>query len=269
MNTALLTGLISVSLYGIATLYVAMRLFGKREVSKGLFLGLGVAALLFHTISVQQLIFTTEGVNLGIFRIGSLVGWLAIVVAILTSIVRPFENITATAYPVAIVTVVLSISFGSNYTPRTDLTAEMTSHILLSILAYSVLAIAVGQAVLIAAQNYQLKHKQTLGIIQVLPPLQTMESVLFEIIWIGMAFLSLAIASGFLFLEDIFAQQVAHKSFFSIVAWFVFGVLLWGRHKMGWRGKTAIRWTLSGFVLLMIGFFGSKVVLEIILSPQP
>ena len=78
--------------------------------------------------------------------------------------------------------------------------------------------------------------------------------------------LSASLASGFYFLEDMFAQKLAHKTVLSILAWFAFGVLLWGRWRFGWRGRTAIRWTLTGFGVLALGYFGSKAVLELILA---
>lgn len=82
----------------------------------------------------------------------------------------------------------------------------------------------------------------------------------------GFALLSLALVSGFVFLDNIFAQQMVHKTVLSIAAWAVFGILLWGRWRYGWRGRTAIRWTLSGFTALVLAYFGSKVVLELILN---
>ena len=70
---------------------------------------------------------------------------------------------------------------------------------------------------------------------------------------------------GVLFLEDIFAQHLVHKTVLSLTAWLVFAVLLWGRFQFGWRGRTAIRWTLSGFAVLLLAYFGSKFVLELVL----
>lgn len=104
------------------------------------------------------------------------------------------------------------------------------------------------------------------GFIQLLPPLQTMETLLFEMIWAGLILLSISIVSGLIFLDNIFAQHLVHKSVLSISAWLTFAVLLWGRHQSGWRGITAIRGTLIGFALLLLAYFGSKLVLEIILQ---
>jgi ABC-type uncharacterized transport system permease subunit len=93
-----------------------------------------------------------------------------------------------------------------------------------------------------------------------------MEGLMFEMIGIGFALLTLALLTGVLFLEDIFAQHLVHKTVLSICAWGVFAILLWGRWRFGWRGRTAIRWTVGGFVFLMLAYFGSKLVLELILG---
>jgi ABC-type uncharacterized transport system permease subunit len=98
------------------------------------------------------------------------------------------------------------------------------------------------------------------------PPVQTMEALLFELIWAGEILLTLSLLSGFLFYDDLFAQKLVHKVVFSLVAWAVYAILLWGRHFQGWRGNKAIRWTWAGFSAILLGFIGSKFVVEFILS---
>ena len=92
-----------------------------------------------------------------------------------------------------------------------------------------------------------------------------MESLLFEMIAAGFILLTLALISGFAFLQNMFAQHLVHKTVLSTLAWLVFGGLLLGRFRYGWRGRTAIIWTLSGFVILILAYFGSKAVLELML----
>ena len=92
-----------------------------------------------------------------------------------------------------------------------------------------------------------------------------MESLLFEVLATGQILLSMALLTGFLFLDDLWAQHVAHKTILSLVAWFIFTILLYGHYRLGWRGRTAIRWTLWGFGNLALAFFGTKMVLELLL----
>jgi len=85
-------------------------------------------------------------------------------------------------------------------------------------------------------------------------------------LWTGIALLSISIISGFAFLDDMFAQRVVHHTVLSSAAWVMYTGLLVGHRLLGWRGTTAVRWTLIAFVLLLLGYFGSKFVLEIVLQ---
>ena len=143
---------------------------------------------------------------------------------------------------------------------------ELLFHVLSSLIAYSLLALAATHAVVLSIQNSYLHSHQPGGIVKFLPPLKNMESLLFDTIVFGFICLSVSLASGLIFLENMFDQQIAHKTILSITAWFVFAILLIGRWFFGWRGRTAIRWTLAGFISLMLSYFGSKFVLEILLA---
>jgi len=143
---------------------------------------------------------------------------------------------------------------------------ELRLHVVVSILAYAMLTLATIQALVLALQDRNLRSHHPGGLMRALPPLQTMESLLFEMIGLGFILLTFSLLSGFIYLDDMFAQHVAHKTLLSLIAWIVFAALLWGRYRFGWRGTTAIRWTLSGFVLLMLAYFGSKAILELVLQ---
>ena len=136
---------------------------------------------------------------------------------------------------------------------------------MISVVAYSLIMLGAIQALLLAYQDYSFRTHNPGGFIRYLPPMHDMETLLFQFLGFGFVCLSASLLTGFLFLEDIFAQHLVHKTVLSIVAWFILAVLLFGRFQFGWRGKTAIRWTLSAFAFLMLAYFGSKLVLEFIL----
>lgn len=270
MLYSLLSGSLAIAAYSLATLYSARELYSTRELEQKpiahLWLSaIGVIAIGFHALSAFRLVFTPSGIDLGLSATLSLSTWIAALLFILAGYFRPIGNAGIVIYPVAGLSILLSLLFNSQYQPRAHIEWGISLHILFSITAYSLLAVAFTQSILLALQNRELKRKHTHGLIQHLPPLQTMESVLFEILWLGVVLLSLAIVSGFLFVDDFFAQHLAHKTFFSICAWAIFAILLWGRHRLGWRGKTAVRWTNTGFIFLALGYLGSKFVLELIL----
>lgn len=139
-------------------------------------------------------------------------------------------------------------------------------HVLLSLLAAGLLTLAAAQALTLAVQDRLLHRHSPHPFGLALPPLLTMEQLLFLLIGLGFFLLSLALLSGLLFVDDLMAQHLAHKTLLSVVAWVLFGSLLWGRWRRGWRGRTAVRWTLAGYTVLVLAYFGSKLVLEQILS---
>ncbi len=264
---SLLLNSLAAAIYLLAGLYLFWKLRQGEEPNRQRLLATVAIGLVVHGLGLQQLIHLGGAVELGFFRVSSLLFWVINALVLVSSLRKPLHNLFILLLPLSALGVLVSILASSSGHPLV-LDYALASHVLLSVLAYSLLTIATLQALLLAWQNHQLKHHHPTGRVRLLPPLQTMEVLLFEILWAGYVMLTLSILSGFLFLEDIFAQHLAHKTVFSLAAWVIYSVLLWGRHQLGWRGYTAIRWTLGGFLLLMLAYFGSKLVLELILG-QP
>ena len=226
---------------------------------------LAVPALLAHLLSWSTAVFRAGGLDLGLFNAASLFFWVIALVAWAASWRAPLANLLPVLYLLAIVSTLSALFLHTGYAPRTAVGWGVGSHILFSLLSYSILGIAALQAVALALLIRRLKHRRLHGLVAVMPPLQTMEDLLFRLIWTGELLLTLSIVTGALFLEDIFAQHLAHKTVLSIVAWLLFAVLLLGRSRLGWRGITAVKWTVAGFALLILAYFGSKLVLELVL----
>jgi len=230
----------------------------------GLFL-LVVAALVLHMLVLLQKFIGSEGLNFGIFNAISLLAWLIALLLLVAMLSRPVENLGIIVFPLAALAMGLDYNFTTEHFVDSD-NFTLKLHILISILSYSVFTIAAIQAVLLAIQDQHLHNKHPGGFIRALPPLQTMEALLFQMLVVGFILQSLSLLSGFAFLEDMFAQHLVHKTVLSLMAWGIFAVLLWGRWKFGWRGKMAIRSTLGGFVLLLLAYVGSKLVLEVMIG---
>lgn len=223
-------------------------------------------ALLAHGGAVAGMLFPGGTLNLGLFQIGALMAWTMVAVMVLLGLRRPLDTLFVVLFPVAALALTAALSFESRYVAPENPGEGFALHVILALLAYSVLAVAVAQSLFLAWQERALRRRRARWVLKTLPPLETMETVLFECVALGLLLLTLTLVTGGIFLEDLFAQQVVHHTVLSIASWMVFGILLVGRHRLGWRGRTAIRWTLSGFFLLVLAYFGSKLVLEVILS---
>ncbi len=227
-------------------------------------LSTGLLAMLLHAWLVYRGLFTPEGINVGFFIILSLVGWLVSLLLLLVTVRQRVESLGVFVFPFAALMVLLQMLDLEGPVLK-QLGGGLQFHIIASIIAYSLLSVAAVQAVLLYIQDSHLHNKHPGGFIRTLPPLETMENLLFRMIGLGFIVLSISLLSGLFYLEDILGQHMVHKTVLSVIAWVLFAVLLFGRWRFGWRGRTAIRWTISGFVMLMLAYFGSKFVIELVL----
>jgi ABC-type uncharacterized transport system permease subunit len=183
------------------------------------------------------------------------------------------DSLRVLVLPCAAVAVVLPALFPGSLVPLQDKPMLYGWHIAVAIMAYSSLTIAAFHAVLMAVQEASL-HTPPGGrpgwfaaMIERLPALLTMERLLFRLIAFGFALLTLTVLSGVFFSEELFGRAMKwdHKTIFTMLSWLLFGLLLAGRRWRGWRGRTALSFTLSGFATLLLAYVGSRFVLEVVL----
>jgi len=170
------------------------------------------------------------------------------------------------ALPLAAVVLILEWAIPMRSFLLTDVSAGTTVHIISSVLAFGVFTIAGVYALFIALIDYFLRRHHLNPWVRTLPPLETLERLLFQLIGIGFILLTVSLISGTAFVSDLFAQHLVHKTILSLLAWIIFGFLLLGRWRYGWRGRYAVKLTLAGLFILVLSYFGSKIVLELILD---
>jgi len=258
--------LIASGLYVTAAALLSRRLAtgrGRRE--PGL-VAAGVA-LLAHAIALGVMLARDGGLTLGLFNSASIIGWLMALMLVVTAPRRPIADLGIAVFPIAAGAALADSLVSNSHPPADPFAGGIEIHVGLAILAHAVLGLTAAQAAVVAIQDHHLRHHRPGGFIRQLPALQTMEILQFSLLRLGFALLTCGLITGAVFVEDLLAQHLVHKTVLSIAAWVVFGVLLWGHYRYGWRGQTATRGILAGFAVLAVGFFGSKIVLEFILQP--
>lgn len=259
--------IIAISFYAIATLQLIRRLSRRdAQTAKLPVILIGFVAIIAHALMLQRHIATDHGLNFGFSNMISLATWFVAGLLLLSSLRKPIENLGIMILPLAALSLTIQVTLPTVHLLSPHEGRGLGVHILFSILAYSLLGMAAVQAVLLSIQERHLHNRHPGGVIRALPPMETMETLLFQMLIVGFVLQTMSLISGFVYLEDMFAQHLAHKTILSIIAWTIFAILLWGHWKHGWRGRTAVRWTLSGFFTLLLAYFGSKYVLEIILK---
>ena len=227
---------------------------------------LWVFAMAVHGMALFHLLYTSQGLDMAFFKSASLVSLIMVFFLFLSCRRNPLEILASVILPLtAVLLLIAYFSTNQHIIPIATRTGVQV-HIVLSLLAYSLLSFAALQAVVLAWQDHQLRKNPSHFLIACLPPLDAMEAFLLTLINSGFVLLSAGIITGWLYHEDIFAQHLAHKTVFAIIAWLIFAVLIGGRQLYRWRGTRIVHLTILGIFFLVLAYFGSKLVLEYILQ---
>ena len=248
--------------YLVASALLARPLLGRGEAPPKLPSAIATIAVLAHA---GVLLGAHRGaLDLHFFAALSLTAWVVAALTLLVNLARPVAAIGVVVFPLSALLVALD-GFVAPPTFPQPMDWQIKLHVTVALLAFSVLSIAAVLALLLAVQERALRHRHLGPWLRALPPLTLTETLLFRLIGAGFALLTLTLVTGALFVDNLFGQHLVHKTVLSIVAWLIFGALLYGRWRHGWRGRRAVNLTLSGMALLLLAFFGTKAVLELIL----
>ena len=206
----------------------------------------------------------TTSLTLSLLGVSNLVACVMVAVIALSALRVRAENLLLLCLPLAAANLLAMALLPEGRTQPITLDSLQIGHILLSISAYAALMTAALQSILIGVQERRLRAPQR-GLLGVLPPMESMENLFISVLWLGLGLLTLSIATGMLFLQDVFGQRLVHHTVLTTLSWLVYAGFLAGHHFFGWRGVTGVRWNLAAFTLLLLGYLGSKFVLEYLL----
>lgn len=256
------TALAAIAAYLIATQRLVRHVYAPDTTRQAGLLVAGIGALLHFAVHGDAWR-SSGGVDMHFFAALSLVGLGMAALTLLAPLSRRLDALGVVVFPTAAATLLLYALFGKDSASTLDWRIQL--HAFLALLAYAALALAALLSIMLWLQERALRKRRFTGLLRALPPLTQLETLLFRTIGAGFGLLTLALVSGVLFVEDLLAQHLAHKTALSALAWLVFGTLLLGRWRYGWRGRRATALTLAAMALLGLAFFGSKFVLEILL----
>jgi ABC-type uncharacterized transport system permease subunit len=257
---SIMTAIMASAMYLLSSYYLSRCIRGDIPAGTSLRVPILVAAamgLVLHTISLTLNLFTQEAMLFSFGNALSLIGWIGVFSLLLISLNKPTETLGVFIFPLGALVTFMPYFFDTTST----ISYALGSHIVISIFAYSLLGLAAAQAILFSIQEKRFQQRKLSQLIHALPPLQMMEKTLVQLVVIGFIVLSFGIASGAYFIEDFFAQKLAHKTFFSLLAWFTYAYFLIGHYRFGWRGQTAAKFTLGAYVFLLMSFIGTQLIL--------
>jgi len=175
---------------------------------------------------------------------------------------HPLVDSGLIAFPLTALIVLLGSLLPQASMPLENMSPGTRIHVLSSVSAFGFLGIATVYALFISMLDRYLRRNKMTAISQALPALDILESLLMRLVFVGFILLSVVLVTGLIYVDNLLAQHLIHKTVLSFVAWAIYGVLLLGRWRVGWRGRTAVRLTLAATAVLLVSYFGSKLVLE-------
>ncbi len=224
-----------------------------------------VIALISHAVALQQRIFdVSTGQNLSLLNMGSIVS--LIICAVMTIVASRDRGwfLLPIVYSFALINLAFASFVPGEFITHLEATPSLLFHIGLALFSYATLIIAALYALQLAWLDYLLKNKK-LTFTAEMPPLMTIERKMFHITQVGVVLLTLTLCTGLLYMDNLFSKENVHKAILSILAWFVYIVLLWGHYREGWRGRRVVWFSFAGAFLLTLAYFGSRLLQEITL----
>lgn len=233
-----------------------------------------LGALCAHGLLLHETIFPPSAMVFGFAYALSAMLWLGVGIFWIESLFFSLAGLGLLVMPVALVGSLLPLAFPGAQILGYAASPLFKLHFAIANMAYGLFTLAAFHAILMLAAERRLHtmHRPAEGgwlsrWLDLLPPLLTLEKLLFRLIGAGFVLLTLTIASGVLFSEQLFHRAVHfdHKNVFAVLSWLMFGGILIGRHFYGWRGRVALRWVMAAFAILLLAYVGSRFVLEVIL----
>jgi ABC-type uncharacterized transport system permease subunit len=203
--------------------------------------------------------------DLGFYKISSLIFLLMGSVSLISMLLRPLHMLIIATFPLSALAVLVNHFAPATGQPMAGLPDGLLVHVSTSLLAFGVLTLGTFQGILVSIQTQRLRSHKTRGIIRMLPPLDTMEQMFYELLFAGTALLTVAILTGGIFIDDLLGQKLVHKTVLTSLGWALMSTTLFVHWRRGWRIGTALTLVFVGYALLALGFFGSKLVVELLL----
>lgn len=253
-------------LYLLTSGLIVAGMFREQGPNKMITLVTAVIAIALHSIILKNTILIDPGQNMSMLNVASLVGWLISLTMFLASFKMPNTILLPVVYSFTGILILLSHAMPGAHVMQVSIQPTLLVHVSLALFAYACLGIAFLYALQLFYINLRLKEKNASLLHSSLPPLMAVEHILFKLLLVGTVLLTLSLISGFLFLDNMFAKEQAHKTVLSLIAWAIYTTIVFGHAKFGWRGKPVITSTIIGSVLLTLAYFGSRFVREVLLN---
>jgi ABC-type uncharacterized transport system permease subunit len=256
----------TIACYLAASVLYVKQFFHAQNASAKYALGLTTLGLLSHLIILSIAVQNSSSEQLSLSFVANMLAWLVTLTMFIAN--KFIKNLLFLPLVCTASVFVIAIDFSLPNTTglHIDMSVGLISHILLSLVAYGILGICLLYASQLAYINYQLKMKRRSMIQGHLPPLMSVENIMVKLMVLGSALLIISLASGFVFVPNMFADGYAHKTVLSSLAALTYLICIALHYTKGLRARILVVYNIVGISLLSLGYFGSRLVKEFLMS---
>ncbi|WP_435952503.1 cytochrome C assembly family protein [Dryocola sp. BD626] len=256
--------LLALIAYSISLALIVPGLLRKNSAWRRLAILSATIALVSHALALEARIFAGDGgQNLSLLNVGSLVSLMICTVMTIVASRNRGWLLLPIVYAFALINLAFATFMPNEFITHLETTPGMMIHIGLALFAYATLIIAALYALQLAWIDFQLKNKK-LAFSAEMPPLMVIERKMFHITQVGVVLLTLTLSTGLFYMHNLFSMENVDKAVLSILAWFVYIVLLWGHYHEGWRGRRVVWFNVTGAAILTLAYFGSRVLQQFV-----
>ncbi|RKQ41612.1 inner membrane protein YpjD [Enterobacter sp. R1(2018)] len=256
--------LLALVAYSISLALIIPGLLRKNSAWRRLAILSAVIALISHALALEARIFADNGgQNLSLLNVGSLIGLMICTVMTIVASRNRGWLLLPIVYAFALINLAFATFMPNEFITHLETTPGMMIHIGLALFAYATLIIAALYALQLAWIDFQLKNKK-LAFSAEMPPLMVIERKMFHITQVGVVLLTLTLSTGLFYMHNLFSMENVDKAVLSILAWFVYVILLWGHYHEGWRGRRVVWFNVTGAAILTLAYFGSRVLQQFV-----
>lgn len=249
--------------YALSLVLVIPSLMRNRSAWRRLAMFCAVIALVNHGLVLESRIFPAVNMqNFSPVNTGSLISLIICTVMTTVAILNRGWILLPIVYSFALINLAFVIFVPLNDITHLETTPAIMIHIGIALFAYSTLIIAALYALQLAWIDYRLKHKKPSFSVDI-PPLLAIERKMFIVTQVGVVLLTFTLCSGLFYMEELVKYHLLNRVLFSITAWFVYLLLLWGHFHEGWRGLRVVWFNVVGALLLSLAYFGTHIISQI------
>lgn len=257
---------LSLTCYFAAMLVSITELFRGSKITSRIITAFAAIGFLTHTASIVFRYVTAGHIPItNLHETTSFFSWCIVLIFFILELRYRITLLSSFIMPIVFILMLLSSLLPREIKPLAPVLQSgwLGVHTVFAFLGNAAFAMAFGIGIMYLVQEHYVKSKRLGGLFERLPSLQSLDEINYRLITtLGFPFFTLAIITGAIWAESAWGNywNWDPREVWSLITWLIYAIILHARLVAGWRGRRAAILAIIGFVTILIGFFGIKLL---------